>query len=77
MAFTLAYLLVLFLGEDPLVEAARSYFEVPRRRPRHGACKVLSTLSVTLYLLAARCWAARALRRFLEILSRITKGRGV
>ena len=77
MAFTLAYLLVLLLGEDPLAESARPYFEVPRRRPRHGTCKVLSALSVALYLLAAQRWALRALRRFLEILSRITQGRGV
>jgi len=77
MAFTLAYLLVLLLGEDPLAESARPYFEVPRRRPRHGTRKVLSALSVALYMLAAQRWASRSLRRFLEILSRITNGRGV
>jgi len=77
MAFTLAYLLVLLLGQDPLAESARPYFEVPRRRPRHGTGKVLSALSVALYMLAAQRWALRALRRFREILSRITQGRGV
>jgi hypothetical protein len=37
-------------------------------------------LSVALYLLANKRWALRALRalrRFVEILSRITNGRGV
>ena len=77
MAFTLAYLLVLLLGQDPLAESARPYFEVPRRRPRHGTGKALSALSVALYMLAAQRWALRALRRFREILSRITQGRGV
>jgi hypothetical protein len=77
MAFTLAYLLVLLLGQDPLAEKARPYFEAPRRRPRHGTRKVLSALSVALYLLANKRWALRALRRFVEILSRITNGRGV
>lgn len=77
MAFTLAYLLVLLLGQDPLAEKARPYFEAPRRRPRHGTRKVLSALSVALYLLGNKRWAFRALRRFVEILSRITNGRGV
>jgi len=77
MAFTLAYLLVLLLGEDPLAEKARPYFETPRRRARHGTRKVLSALSVALYMLATQRWASRALRRFIEILSRITNGRGI
>lgn len=77
MAFTLAYLLVLLLGQDPLAEKAGPYFEAPRRRPRHGTRKVLSALSVALYLLANKHWAFRALRRFVEILSRITNDRGV
>jgi hypothetical protein len=77
MVFTLAYLLVLLLGQDPLAEKARPYFETPRRCPRHGTCKVLSALSVALYLLVSKRWASRALRGFVEILSRITNGRGV
>jgi Transposase DDE domain len=77
MAFTLAYLLVLLLGQDPLAEKARPFFEVPRRRPRHGTRKVLSALSVALHLLANKRWASRALPRLVEILSRITNGRGV
>lgn len=52
IAFSLAYLLVLLLGQDPLAEKSRPYFEVPRRRPRHGTRKVLSALSVALYMLA-------------------------
>jgi hypothetical protein len=77
MAFTLAYLLVLLLGQDPLAEKARPYFEAPRRRPRHGTRKVLSALSVALYLLANKRWASRALHRLVEILSRIANGHGI
>jgi hypothetical protein len=77
MAFTLVYLLVLLLGQDPLAEKARPYFEAPRRRPRHGTRKVLSALSVALYLLASKRWASLALRHLVEILSRITNGYGV
>lgn len=77
MAFTLAYLLVLLLGQDPLAEKLRPYFEVQRRHPRHGTRKVLSALSMALYLLADARWASRSHRRFTQILSRIANGRGV
>lgn len=77
MAFTLAYLLILLLGQDPLAEKLRPYFEVRRRQPRHGTRKVLSALSMALYLLADPRWASHASQRFVQILSRITNGRGV
>jgi hypothetical protein len=77
MAFTLAYLLVLLLGQDPWAEKLRPYFEFPRRKPRHGTRKVLSALSLALYLLAHARWSSQAQRRFLLILSRIANGRGV
>jgi len=77
MAFTLAYLLVLLLGQDPWAEKLRPFFEVKRHHPRHGTCKTLSALSIALYLLADPRWSAPARRRFLLILSRIANGRGV
>jgi hypothetical protein len=77
MAFTLAYLLVLLLGQDPLAEKLRPYFEVSRHQPRHGTRKVLSALSIALYLLADPRWASPARRRFVQILSCIANGRGV
>lgn len=77
MGFTLAYLLVLLLGQDPLAEKLRPYFETPRRQARHGTRKVLSALSMALYLLAHPRWALEARRRFAHILSRIANGRGV
>ena len=46
MGFTLAYLIVLLLGTDPLAERLRPYFEQERRKPRHGTRKVLSVLSI-------------------------------
>ena len=77
MAFTLAYLLTLLLGQDPLAEKARPYFETQRRTPRHGTRRVLSVLSIAVYMLADVRWQERALRRFLQILRRLTCGRGV
>jgi hypothetical protein len=77
MAFTLAYLLTLLLGQDPLAEKARPYFETQRRTPRHGTRRVLSVLSIAVYLLADVRWQERALRRFLQILTPLRGRRGV
>ncbi len=77
MAFTLAYLLTLLLGQDPLAEKARAYFEQPRGRPRHGTRRVLSVLSLALYLLADARWRLHALARFEQIVTQLMKGRGV
>ena len=77
MAFTLAYPLTLLLGQDPLAEKARAYFEQPRRTPRDGTRRVLSVLSIALYLLADARWRERALRRFQQIVTPLRGRRGV
>ena len=60
MGFRLAYLIVLLRGEDPLAERLRPFFEQPRRCPRHGTNKVLSVLSMALYLRSDPRWEQRA-----------------
>jgi hypothetical protein len=62
MGFTLAYLLVLLFGTDPLAEKLRPYFELERRKLRHGTRKVLSVLSSGANSLATggRSWSASA-----------------
>jgi hypothetical protein len=77
MGFTLAYLLLLLLGQDPWAERLRPYFEVPRQRSRHGTRRVLSVLSMALYLLADPRWEQRARERLMQILSRLAQGRGI
>ena len=77
MGFTLAYLLILLLGQDPLAEKLRSLFEQRRRHPRHGTPRVLSVLSIALYLLSDPAWEPRARKRWLQILARLAQGRGV
>src|SRR5216117_4550147 len=77
MGFTLAYLIVLLLGQDPLAEKLRPYFEASRRHPRHGTAKVLSVLSVALQVLSDARWEQRARIRLIEILARLAQGRGV
>jgi hypothetical protein len=76
MGFTLAYLLTLLLGQDPLVQRWRSCFELPRRHPRHGTTRILSVLSLAIYLLADPRWAHLARERLVQILSRLSQGRG-
>lgn len=44
LAFCLAYVLCVLLGESPLGEQARRGFEIPRRIPRHGTRRTLSAL---------------------------------
>ncbi len=77
MGFTLAYLIVLLLGQDPFAEQLRSHFEQQRRKPRHGTRRVLSVLSIALYLLSDSRWEQRARKRLIEILARLVQGRGV
>ena len=77
MGFTLAYLIVLLLGQDPFAEQLRPHFEQQRRKPRHGTRRVLSVLSIALYLLSDSRWEQRARKRLIEILARLVQGRGV
>jgi hypothetical protein len=77
MGFTLAYLIVLLLGQDPFAERLRPCFEQTRRCARHGTTRVLSVLSIALYLLSDRRWAQQARERLLQILTRLARGRGV
>jgi hypothetical protein len=77
MGFTLAYLIVLLLGSDPLAEKLRPYFEQPRLKRRHGSCKVLSVLSIAVHVLSDSRWQQQAHKRLIEILSRLARGRGI
>jgi hypothetical protein len=77
MGFTLAYLIVLLLGRDPLAQPLRPFLEQARCCPRHGTPKVLSAVSIALHLLAGPRWEQRARQRLMQILSRLAQGRGV
>jgi hypothetical protein len=77
MGFTLAYLILLLLGQDPLAERLRPFFEQARRCPRHGTRKVLSVLSMALYLLSDPRWEQPARKRLTQILTWLAQGRGV
>jgi hypothetical protein len=77
MGFTLAYLIVLLLGSDPLAEKLRPHFERERHKPRHGTCKILSVLSIALHVLSDARWQQQARKRLMQILGRLAQGRGV
>jgi hypothetical protein len=77
MGFTLAYLMVSLLGQDPLAQRLRPLFEQPRRHPRHGTKKVLSVLSIVLYLLSDPRGEQNMRKRLSSILSRLAQGRGI
>src|SRR5580700_58296 len=77
MGFTLAYLIVLLLGTDPLAERLRPSFEQERREPRHGTRKVLSVLSIALHVLSDSRWQQQARKRLMQILARLAQGCGV
>lgn len=75
LAFCLAYILCVLLGESPLGEEARSYFEMPRRNPRHGTRRTLSALTMAMLILSHPAWVERAIALLLKILWKATAGR--
>jgi len=77
MGFTLAYALVLWLGQDAEAEKLRACGERLRARPRHGTWRVLSVLSLALYWLWSPERQALAWPRLAEILHRVAAGQGV
>ena len=70
-------MLLLLLGQDPLAEKIRPIFEQRRHHPRRGTHRVLSVLSIALYLLSDPRWQQPARKRRMRILARLAQGRGV
>jgi hypothetical protein len=66
LAFCLAYVLCILLGESPLGEEARKGFEIPRRIPRHGTRRTLSALSIAMLILSHPAWVERAIALLLK-----------
>lgn len=68
LAFCLAYVLCVLLGDSPLGEQARNHFEIPRRTPRHGTRRTLSALTMAMLILSHPAWVERAIALLLNIL---------
>jgi hypothetical protein len=76
-AFSLAYLLCLALGASKESEAVRAFVEIPRRRPRHGTTRTLSSLSIGIHRLSLPQFASAAQRELLTIIQLVLLGNGI
>lgn len=68
LAFCLAYVLCLLLGDSLLGEDARQVFEIQRNRPRHGTTRTLSVLTLSMLMLSHPDWLKRSLRYLIQII---------
>jgi hypothetical protein len=77
LAFSLSYLLCLALGSAGEAESVRAFVEIPRRRPRHGTTRTLSTLTIGILRLSLSRFAAKAKGEILKILTVLSRGKGL
>jgi len=68
LAFCLAYILCVLLGESSLGQQARKGFEIPRHTARHGTRRTLSALSIAMLILSHPAWVERAIALLLKII---------
>jgi hypothetical protein len=73
LAFCLAYILCVLLGESPLGEQARSQFEILRRTPRHGTRRTLSALTMAMLILSHPAWVERTIALLLSLIWKATQ----
>jgi len=74
LAFCIAYCFALILGVSPEAEKARQDLEIPRRRPRHGTCRTLSVLTLSMLMLAHPRWRRLACQRLFSLARRVSAG---
>ena len=72
LAFCLAYILGVLLGESSLGQQARRTFELPRRTPCHGTQRTLSALSIAMLILSHPAWVQRAITLLLKVIWKAT-----
>ena len=75
LAFCLAYILCVLLGESSLGQQARRGFEIPRYTARHGTRRTLSALSIAMLILSHPAWVERAVALLLKIISKASAQR--
>ncbi len=69
LAFCLAYILCVIMGDSQLGHHARQTFEIPRRHPRHGTSRTLSALSVAMLMLSHQDWLLKSLHYLLHLIT--------
>ncbi len=68
LAFCLAYVLCVLLGEGPVGNEARKVFEIPRCKARHGTKRTLSSLTLAMHMLSHPDWFRRSLNYLLRLI---------
>jgi hypothetical protein len=68
LAFCLAYVLSVLLGESQLGHEARKVFEIPRYIPRHGTKRTLSALTLAMHMLSHPDWIKRSIHYLLKLI---------
>jgi hypothetical protein len=77
LAFSLAYLLCLALGSTEEAQSVRTFVEIPRRNPRHGATRTLSALSIAILRLSLRGFRNRAFKELSTVIRLLSSGKGL
>lgn len=77
LAFSLSYLLCLALGASAEAPAVRAFVEIPRRQPRHGTRRILSSLSIGILRLSLPRFADQAYKDLHALLRLLAMGKGL
>lgn len=77
LAFSLSYLLCLALGNTADIQQVRDFVEIPRRTPRHGTTRTLSTLYLGILKLSLKKFASKAHIELLAIIQQLLSGKGL
>lgn len=75
LAFSLSYLLCLALGASGEAPAVRAFVEIPRRKPRHGTRRTLSSLSIGILRLSLHRFARQGHKELFAVIRSLTLGR--
>ena len=77
LAFSLSYLLCLALGASGDAESVRAFVEIPRRQPRHGTRRTLSSLSIGVLRLSLPRFSKQARQDLFALLRLLSIGKGL
>ena len=77
LGFSLAYLLCLALGASGDTESIRAFVEIPRRKPRHGTRRTLSSLSIGILRFSLPRFANLAYKDLFALLRLLSSGKGL
>ncbi len=77
LGFSLAYLLCLALGASGEAESVRAFVEIPRRKPRHGTRRTLSSLSIGILRFSLPRFANLAHKDLFALLRLLSSGKGL